>query len=66
MSEENLKSGQKFRHKNGTLYTLQKLPDVEMWILVTEHGGLSRQWCEVSRTAEDAFGGWRHIFKLEV
>ena len=65
-----LLNGDKFQHKTGTVYTLQKLPDFELWILVGEpkdHRDRTRptSWMGInddSTTALGSFGNCENDF----
>jgi hypothetical protein len=61
-----MKSGDKFLYSKDTpqccLYTLQKLPDFPLWILVSE---FNNHWCPLADTSFGAFGGWeKHFTKI--
>lgn len=70
----NLKSGDKFRYKNGSIFTLFNLAsiagkdflsyDIDCWILVNKHSRGHQQWCAVDEgnTALGAFGGHEKDF----
>ena len=45
-----MKSGDKFLHnKSGVVYTLQKLPDFDLWILIGDCGGILTHWIGPTR-----------------
>ena len=62
---DDLKSGDKFLYGDVDKiyqihYTLQKLPDFNLWILVQDKTG--GHWAGLKSTAFEAFGGWKHMF----
>jgi hypothetical protein len=65
-----MKSGDKFI-KGTAIYTLQKLPDFDLWILVGEPKDFNGKICycqwkgidENSNTPINAFGGWDEDFQ---
>jgi len=56
-----IKSGDEFirdeEHK--VLYTLQKLPDFPLWILISEY---NEMWMKPMDNPFKAFGGWHQSF----
>lgn len=58
---KHIKSGTKFR-KNGITWTLQKLPDFEMWVLVTDEikrpDNEVEYWCGPKATIQAAIAGF--------
>jgi len=76
MDINNLKSGDKFKSKGNkynppatTIYTLQKLPDFDLWVLVSDYGvskpGIRRfnYWCAPQPSAIQAFGHAENEFE---
>jgi hypothetical protein len=66
-----MKSGDKFLHnKSGVIYTLQKLPDFDLWILIGDAGGILTHWIGPTRhygpidEAIKAFEGQDYDFTL--
>ena len=64
-----MKSGDKFLHnKSGVIYTLQKLPDFDLWILIGNADGTLIHWIGPTRhygpidTPEKAFEGCMNEF----
>lgn len=64
-----MKSNDKFKHtKSGVIYTLQKLPNFDLWILIGDCGGILTHWIGPTRhygpidTPEKAFEGMFHEF----
>jgi hypothetical protein len=66
-----LKSGDKFSYFGKDLkdyvveFTLQKLPDFELWILISDKhfNGEHSHWMKPMPTAFGAFGNWENCFK---
>ncbi len=58
-----MKSGDQFLYKKDTpvccLYTLQKLPDFPLWILISE---FNEMWMKPMDTPFHAFGNWESAF----
>jgi len=66
-----MKSGDKFLHnKSGVIYTLQKLPDFDLWILIGDCNGILTHWIGPTRhygpidEAIKAFEGQDHEFTI--
>jgi hypothetical protein len=61
---DDLKSGDKFLYGDvdgyEIHYTLQKLPDFDLWILVQDKTG--GHWAGLMSTAFEAFGDWESKF----
>jgi hypothetical protein len=62
-----MKSGDKFLHcPSGIIYTLQKLPDFDRWMLIVDHPDHKRccfwMWPEHESGPLGAFGGYRNKF----
>jgi len=60
-----MKSGSKFRYISGCefkpqIYTLQKLPDFDLWMLIDGHG---KMFLPPMSNAQDAFGMWFDSFQ---
>lgn len=56
-----MKSGDKFISITGpkVLYTLQKFPDFDLWMLISEHNA---HWMKPKNTSFKAFGGSHYNF----
>lgn len=61
INTQTLESGQRFTNMAGDKYILQRLPDVDLWMLVGSDG---KGWTWPKPTALEAFGSSENMFTL--